>query len=67
MSIETKNIGEMVEPGYYWWLPEMFRGDDEAFRMEENWSIISWHPLNDQRQKSGQFLGPIRRWYKDED
>jgi hypothetical protein len=42
--------------GYYWWLPLCFIDEPNK---AENWSIISYHPENPARQKSGQFIGPI--------
>ena len=50
---------QLTKPGYYWWLPQMFAGDPAAKTLPENWSIISWHPANDLRQKSGYFVGPL--------
>lgn len=48
---------ELKEPGYYWWLPLCSKND---YDKSEHWSIISWHPLNPQRQKSGIFVGPLK-------
>ena len=47
---------EMTEPGYYWWLPLCSRDEPDK---PENWSIVSWHPRNPERQKSGIFVGPL--------
>lgn len=49
--------GEPKPPGYYWWLPfcEFDKSDDP-----NNWSVISFHELNNTRQKSGTFYGPIQ-------
>lgn len=47
---------EMTEPGYYWWLPSCLEHEPEK---DENWQVLSWHPMNDARQKSGVFYGPL--------
>lgn len=54
---DAKEIHDMSEPGYYWWLPQ-YAADAGDYAME-NWSVISWHRKNDQRQKSGLFIGPL--------
>ncbi len=47
---------QMVEPGYYWWLPEYLSTSPEK---EENWQIICWHPLDTSRERVGVFVGPL--------
>ncbi|UKH48011.1 hypothetical protein [Pseudomonas phage vB_PaeM_RP7] len=46
----------MVEPGYYWWLPEYLSTSPEK---QENWQIICWHPLDTSRERVGVFVGPL--------
>ncbi len=48
--------GEPTEPGYYWWLPVCSSGNANE---PSHWNIISWHHKDEQRQKSGTFVGPI--------
>lgn len=47
---------QMVEPGYYWWLPAFLSDNPEK---KENWQVISWHPANPARDRSGIFVGPM--------
>ncbi|EQB8388892.1 hypothetical protein [Pseudomonas aeruginosa] len=47
---------QMIEPGYYWWLPEYLSANPEK---QENWQIISWHPANTARVRVGIFVGPL--------
>lgn len=48
--------GEPTEPGYYWWLPVCSSGKEHE---PSHWNIVSWHPKDEQRQKSGTFVGPL--------
>lgn len=50
---------EMTEPGYYWWLPSCSESEPQGSEKDENWSVISWHPLNNAHEKSGVFYGPL--------
>ncbi|HCF7194741.1 TPA: hypothetical protein NIJ32_002206 [Pseudomonas aeruginosa] len=47
---------QLVEPGYYWWLPGYLSDHPEK---QENWQIISWHPANTARERIGFFCGPL--------
>jgi hypothetical protein len=47
---------EMTEPGYYWWCPQC---EVKNANKSESWTVVSWHPKNDQRQKYGLFYGPL--------
>jgi len=51
-----KTVNELTIPGYYWWLPECSLQDSDK---AEHWTIVSWHPLDSSRQKSGRFVGPL--------
>lgn len=48
--------GEEKPNGYYWWLPECERDRPED---PNNWSVVSFHLLNNAREKAGTFYGPI--------
>ena len=50
---------QLSKPGIYWWLPLYL---EDAWSNENNWTAITWHPLNSYRQKSGIFVGPISPW-----
>lgn len=50
---------EMTEPGFYWWLPSCSEQEPQGSEKDENWSVVSWHPLNNAREKSGVFYGPL--------
>lgn len=51
------NYKEVETPGYYWWLPKYLEDKPE---LEENWSIISWHPASDGPPKRGLYYGPLK-------
>ena len=51
------SAAQLIEPGYYWWLPQCERKNPDK---QESWSIISWHPkIPDGRQ--GVFVGPLKK------
>jgi len=47
---------QLVTPGYYWWLPSFLNYDSDS---AESWQVIAWHPNQETRQKSGEFIGPL--------
>jgi hypothetical protein len=49
-------VSTCTVPGYYWWLPSCAVNEAQE---EKQWTIVSFHPDNPQRQKSGWFLGPL--------
>lgn len=51
-----KTHKDLVENGYYWWLPE-YLSDNPG--NPDNWTIISWHPENNAICKVGFFVGPL--------
>lgn len=57
MRMKTYDGKEPEFPGYYWWLPECSRGNE---KVPEHWTVIAWHVLDFQRQKSGIFVGPLQ-------
>jgi hypothetical protein len=46
----------LKEPGFYWWLPEdhIEKSDDSI-----SWQVVSWHPDNPARVRSGVAYGPL--------
>jgi hypothetical protein len=61
-GIEVKGLGpvkcvtDLKAPGWYWWLPEWLNDHPEK---PENWSIVSRHPEDSGRVKSGYAVGPL--------
>lgn len=51
------NARDVTIPGHYWWLPQ-YCVDSEQYS-PEFWSVISIHPKNPARQKSGLVVGPL--------
>lgn len=49
-------VSTCTVPGYYWWLPSCAVNEAQE---ENQWTIVSFHPDNPQRHKSGWFLGPL--------
>lgn len=54
--MKTYTDTKEMESGYYWWLPVYLKNEPEY---PEHWSIITWHPKDESRQKSGTFVGPL--------
>lgn len=56
MKAKMLSSSEISEPGYYWWLPVRESHNSDK---PDCWSVVSWHPQNPYRQKSGTFYGPL--------
>lgn len=49
-------VSELVTAGHYWWLP-MFLADEA--HDPTSWTIVSWHPKDPDRIRSGLAYGPL--------